>query len=104
MKGLLYKNKVNEWFVNYNGERLLLHPESKLDFYNDGSEVDFIIVDEFTHPNLFKDVAWGDTERSALLTESFKNENFLVHLNELSIKNTNDMDFGRIVRRLLTNM
>lgn len=104
MKGQLYKTEINQWFINYNGEKLPLHPKSNPNFYDEGSEVNFIIVDEFTHPDLFKDVAWGDGTRSALLNESIMNQNLITYLNDLAVKNHNDMDFGRVVRKILTNI
>jgi hypothetical protein len=39
------------------------YPQSLID-----TEVEFVIVDEFTHPHLFKGVEWGDGIKYAKLT------------------------------------
>ena len=67
MKGNLLKTKQG-WVVKYDQRTLLLHPDDikTINQYGDysvdwdGKEVNFDIIDEFTHPELYKFSAWGE--------------------------------------------
>lgn len=84
MKGILTKND-NGWLVKYpkyptsnkifDTVSLPLHPYDVniCNAYGDysvdwiGKEVEFEIVDEFTHPKLYEGVGWGDGIKYAKL-------------------------------------
>lgn len=104
MKGQLLKNENNKWCVNHGGILMPLHPEFKLDskIHGENSEIDFIIVDEFRHPFLFKNIAWGEGNPFAWLTEGTQDE--LTVIKNLERKIPNDMELGRAVRKLLNNI
>jgi hypothetical protein len=60
----------NEWQVGFfNGTRYTYYPiypedtkelNRKTSLHRDGDEVYFELIDEFTHPELYMDVGWGD--------------------------------------------
>lgn len=64
------RNSCSE--VEWHTRTIPLHPEDQKIFKHDelmfdnlegraiGQEVLFELVDEFTHPDLFKDIAWGE--------------------------------------------
>jgi hypothetical protein len=114
MKGLLYKTETNKWFVNHDGKIIPLHPEINLEptpfnNYGDGYEVNFIIVDEFSNPDLFQKTGWGDGTECAWLVNEIKEQEMVSEINLESIKILekkfpNDMDFGRMVRKLLNKI
>lgn len=54
-------NGVKEILKIYNDDLLLFLDEDH------GKEVEFEIIDEFTNPDLFKSVGWGDGQRFAKL-------------------------------------
>ena len=70
-KGTIIKD--NWWSVEYtnNGvkEILKIYNDDLLLFLDEdhGKEVEFEIVDEFTHPSLFSVVGWGDGQKLAKL-------------------------------------
>jgi len=89
MKGFITKIDDN-WVIKfskhptsnkiYDNDTLPLHPDDvdmiknyELVFdniearINSQPEVEFLIVDEFTHPELFKNVGWGDGQECAKL-------------------------------------
>jgi hypothetical protein len=97
MKGTLYKTKqgwvvsrcVGDGVAEVWEERLPLHPddESLWMFAElneewkdklDGKEVDFEIVDEFTHPELYTNVGWGDGIKYAKLIPSKEQQKELI--------------------------
>ena len=114
MKGHLYRTEIGKWFVNHEGKVIPLHPEIELtptpfNNYGEGCEVNFVIVDEFTHPNLFLNTGWGDGPACAWLVNELKEEELLTHnhlttLKKIEKENPNDMDFGKKVRKLLKNI
>jgi hypothetical protein len=113
MKGRLYKTEIGKWFVNHESKIIPLHPEINLiptpfNNYGDGCEVNFIIVDEFTHPNLFERTSWGDGPACAwLTTENLKEDNqidILKSIKELGKNTPNDMEFGSKVRKLINKI
>lgn len=72
MKGALHKRKDGKWYITYTllvpsfgmyNNFLPLHPddipqaEKMSEVYN---RVDFDIVNEFTHPEFYQGVGWGD--------------------------------------------
>lgn len=69
MKGTLFKNK-NNWEVFYEvadlqqgivwEKQLPLHPKFESDNLKNDDEIDFEITDEFTHPELYEHIGWGD--------------------------------------------
>ena len=110
MKGHLYRTEIDRWFVNHNGKTIPLHPEIELhpnpfNNYGDGCEINFVIVDEFTHPNLFVNIGWGDGPACAWLVNELNEEDFkcdyLTVLKKLEEENPNDMDFGKVVRKFV---
>lgn len=111
MKGHLYKTEIDRWFINHGGKIIPLHPEINLiptpfNNYGEGCEVNFVIVDEFTHPNLFLNTGWGDGPACAWLTtkeETLEND-VLITIKELGKNTPNDMDFGKKVRRLINKI
>ncbi len=66
----LLKMRGNEWLVCYwNGACNLNFPvfpddskklNSNKSLLRDGDTVDFEMIDEFTHPELYTDIGWGD--------------------------------------------
>lgn len=70
-KGTIIKD--NWWSVEYinNGvkEILKIYNDDLLLFLDEdhGKEVEFEIVEEFSHPELFSKIGWGDGERLAKL-------------------------------------
>ena len=73
-------NKLNnEWVVQYpkyptsdkiyDTLTLPLHPDDAVYCLTSdlGKQVEFDIIDEFTHPELFKNVGWGDGTNCAKL-------------------------------------
>jgi len=111
MKGHLYRTEIGKWFVNHEGKVIPLHPEIELtpnpfNNYGDGCEINFVIVDEFTHPNLFLNTGWGNGSACAWLVNELKEKELLTHnylttLKKIEKENPNDMDFGKKVRKLL---
>lgn len=114
MKGHLYKTEIDKWFVNHDGKTIPLHPEIELhpnpfNNYGDGCEINFVIVDEFTHPNLFLNTGWGDGPACAWLLnelqeEELLNQDYLTVLKKIESKTPNDMDFGKIIRKWIKNI
>lgn len=113
MKGKLYRTEIGKWFVNHDSKVIPLHPELELqpnpmNNYGDGCEVNFIIVDEFTHPNLFLSTGWGEGPACAWLVnegeEQTLTETYLGTLRRIEKQNPNDMDFGKIIRKWLKNI
>lgn len=78
MKGILKETKEG-WFVECRieertpighkswWETLPLYPDSITDNLFLGKEVEFEITDEFTHPELYRGVGWGDGIKYAKL-------------------------------------
>jgi hypothetical protein len=64
MKGIIVKTK-DECVIEYETGTvplqvsLPIHPDD-IATVESGQQVQFIIVDEFTHPELFYNVGWGD--------------------------------------------
>lgn len=117
MKGHLYRTEIDRWFVKYNDKTIPLHPEIELypnpfNNYGNGCEINFVIVNEFTHPNLFLNIGWGGGiigGDCAWLVSELKEEELLTHrylvtLKKIERENPNDMDFGKKVRKLLKTM
>lgn len=113
MKGHLYKTEIDKWFINHNDKVIPLHPEIKLrpnhfNNYGDGCEINFVLVDEFTHPNLFLNTGWGDGPTCAWLVnelqEEFLTQDCTSTLRRIEKETPNDMDFGRIVRKLINKI
>jgi hypothetical protein len=107
MIGHLYKTETNKWFINSENKVIPLHPEIIIDGkYEDGTEVEFMIVDEFTHPDLFHTISWGEGTVCAWVIEQEEKpyKNFLKKLFGLEKENPNDMDFGNKVRNLLNKI
>jgi hypothetical protein len=109
MLGRLYKTETNKWFINSENKVIPLHPEIIIDGkYEDGTEVEFMIVDEFTHPDLFHTISWGDGITCAWIITNEENpkpnKNFLKRLFSLEKENPNDMDLGRQIRKLLNKI
>ncbi len=44
---------------------LPIHPANKTQELKENDDVDYIIVDEFTHPNLFQNIPWGEGTETA---------------------------------------
>jgi hypothetical protein len=71
-KGILIRE--GWWKVKYQTdgieEILKIFPDSYLLFLDqdENKEVEFQVVDEFTHPELYKDIGWGDGEKFAKLS------------------------------------
>ena len=111
MKGHLYKTETNKWLVNYDGKTISLHPEIELqpnpfNNYGEGCDVNFIIVDEFTHPESFSLIGWDGGTPCALLIndlleQEINSESILPSIKKLEKENPNDADFGKKVRELL---
>jgi hypothetical protein len=107
MIGRLYKTETNKWFINSENKVIPLHPEIIIDGkYEDGTEVEFMIVDEFTHPDFFQTISWGEGTVCAWVIEQEEKpyKNFLKKLFGLEKENPNDMDFGNKVRNLLNKI
>jgi hypothetical protein len=109
MIGRLYKTETNKWFINSENRVIPLHPEIIVGSrYENGTEVEFMIVDEFTHSDLFQTISWGEGTACAWIVgyeETTKtNENFLKSIFNLEKENPNDMDFGNKVRNLLNKI
>jgi hypothetical protein len=83
MKGTLYKKKQPKgWYVAYTTDSFKFH-QTELPLYPDdldsdiirwaengsleNKEVEFEITDEFTHPELYRGVGWGDGIKYAKL-------------------------------------
>jgi hypothetical protein len=80
MNGKLVTNN-NTLAVEYNNSEgvsniLPLHPYDQKTFsYNKQSpNIEFDIVDEFTHPNLFHNIGWGDGLKCAKIKTNPLNE------------------------------
>ena len=110
MKGHLYKTETNKWLVNYDSKIIALHPEIELqpnpfNNYGEGCDVNFIIVDEFTHTESFSLIGGGGTPCalliSDLLEQEINSESILLSIKKLEKENPNDADFGKNVRELL---
>jgi hypothetical protein len=77
MKGILHKESYG-WVVRYKPEYKYPRPWLEMKIYpndllylldsDDNTEVEFNIVDEFTHPELFTNVGWGDGRACAKLS------------------------------------
>jgi hypothetical protein len=111
MEGRLYKTEIGKWFVNYENKIIPLHPEINLvptpfNNYGDGCEINFMIVDEFTHPKLFLNTGWGDGSACAWLITKGENVEIdtLSSIKELEKETPNDMEFGKKVRRLINKI
>ncbi len=46
---------------------LSIHPSNKTQEFKENDSVEFIIVDEFTHPNLFQKISWGEGTETAYI-------------------------------------
>jgi len=109
MVGRLFKTENNQWFINSEDRMIPLHPDIVVEGkYEDGLEIEFLLIDEFTHPDLFHTISWGDGTTCAWIVgyqESEKpNKNFLKKLFGLEKENPNDMDLGEKVRKLLNKI
>ncbi len=109
MIGRLYKTETNKWFINSEDRIIPLHPEIIVGSrYENGTEVEFMIVDEFTHSDLFQTISWGEGTACAWIVgheeTPEKNKNFLKRIFNLEKENPNDMDFGNKVRNLLNKI
>lgn len=75
-----FLNKIeNEWYITYSDKSLPLYPEDALyclDFDN-GMLFDFEIIDEFSHPEKYKDVGLYDGITYAKLINVRDKEDFL---------------------------
>lgn len=60
-------SKVFEWknapLIPSDQDRIICSPESM-----EGREVEFELVDEFTHPQYYQNVGWGDGIKMAKIT------------------------------------
>lgn len=81
MKGKVFK-KLDGLSVEYNDIISLcpiISEEKEMPLYFDeyyppsiiGKDVEFIIVDEFTHPHLFKAIDWGDGIKYAKIIKEY---------------------------------
>lgn len=62
MNGVIYFDETIGWTISTEGNQYPLHfnDVKKLNqTIFEGDEVEYIIIDEFTHPNLFDEVGWG---------------------------------------------
>lgn len=112
MKGHLFKTEKNEWFVRHNDEITPLHEKfpiqpNPFNNYGDGCEVNFILVNEFTHPELYPKTIWGDGTRALLISElkeqELTSDSLLDKIYKLEKEFPNDMDFGKKVRKLINS-
>ena len=70
MKGLITNTTTGPEFQYLDGDEIKTLPIYNLKFgsekvFNIGSEVEFEIVDEFSHPVLFDNVPWGEGYKCA---------------------------------------
>jgi len=84
MKGKVFK-KLDGLSVRYN-DVISISPfiaeELEMPLYFDeyyppsiiGKDVEFIIVDEFTHPHLYKGIDWGDGIKYAKIVKEYSEE------------------------------
>ncbi len=91
MKGTLHKTEQG-WVVEYaKHSELPLHPDDVKQIEEDAkvfdnieariaacSSVEFEIIDEFTHPELFTNVGWGDSITYAKLIPSKEQQKQLI--------------------------